>query len=93
MSCLLQIEKKVFLKDESTAEVGTTSASINRTGKTNAKKGADDYNSYKKFHEREIEGHVEASFMVPCGMLSMFIVFITVLNFYIIFLLYLITEF
>ena len=93
MSCLLQIEKKVFLKDESTAEVGTTSASINRTGKTNGKKGADDYNSYKKFHEREIEGHVEASFMVPCGMLSMFIVFITVLNFYIIFLFYLITEF
>ena len=93
MSCLLQIEKKVFLKDESTAEVGTTSASINRTGKTNAKKGADNYNSYKKFHEREIEGHVVASFMVPCGMLSMFIVFITVLNFYIIFLLYLITEF
>ena len=93
MSCLLQIEKKVFLKDESTAEVGTTSASINRTGKTNAKKGADDYNSYKKFHEREIEGHVIASFMVPCGMLSMFIVFITVLNFNIILLFYLITEF
>lgn len=93
MSCLLQIEKKVFLKDESTVEVGTTSASINRTGKTNAKKGADDYNSYKKFHEREIEGHVVASFMVPCGMLSMFIVFITVLNFNIILLFYLITEF
>ena len=93
MSCLLQIEKKVFLKDESTVEVGTTSASINRTGKTNAKKGADNYNSYKKFHEREIEGHVVASFMVPCGMLSMFIVFITVLNFNIILLFYLITEF
>lgn len=93
MSCPLQIEKKVFLKDESTAEVGTTSASINRTGKTNAKKGADDYNSYKKFHEREIEGHVVASFMVPCRMLSMFIVFITVLNFNIILLFYLITEF
>lgn len=93
MSCPLQIEKKVFLKDESTAEVGTTSTSINRTGKTNAKKGADDYNSYKKFHEREIEGHVVASFMVPCGMLSMFIVFITVLNFNIILLFYLITEF
>ena len=87
MSCLLQIEKKVFLKDESTAEVGTTSASINRTGKTNAKKGA------CKFHEREIEGHVVASFMVPCGMLSMFIVFITVLNFNILLLFYLITEF
>ena len=87
MSCLLQIEKKVFLKDESTAEVGTTSASINRTGKTNAKKGA------RKFHEREMEGHVVASFMVPCGMLSMFIVFITILNFNIILLSYLITEF
>ena len=93
MSCLLQIEKKVFLKDESTVEVGTTSASINRTGKTNAKKGADNYNSYKKFHEREIEGHVVASFMVPCGMLSMFIVFITILNFNIILSSYLITEF
>lgn len=61
---MLQIENKIFLKDESAAEVGTTRASINRSGKTNAKKGADDYNAYKEFHEREIEGHVIAAFMV-----------------------------
>ena len=84
--------KENFLKDESTAEVGTTRASINNTGKTNAKKGADDYNSYKEFHERENEGHV-AAFMVHCGVQSMFIIFITVLNFNIIFVFYLITEF
>lgn len=69
--CSLQIENKIFLKDESAAEIGTTRATINRTGKTNAKKGADDYNSYKEFHEREIEGHVIAAFMVFCGMQGM----------------------
>ena len=68
---MLQIENKIFLKDESAAEVGTTRASINRSGKTNAKKGADDYNAYKEFHEREIEGHVIAAFTVHCGMQSM----------------------
>ena len=69
-----------------------TTASINDTGKTNAKKGTDDYNSYKEFHEQENEGHVIDAFMVHCGMQSMFIVFITVLNFNIIFVFYLITE-
>ena len=44
-------------------------------------------------NSKEIEGHVVALFMVPCGMLSMFIVFITILNFDIILLSYLITEF
>lgn len=66
-----QIENKIFFKDDSAAEVGTTRATINRTGKTNAKKGAADYNSYKEFHEREVEGHVIASFMVYSGMHSM----------------------
>ena len=45
---------------------------MNRTGKTNAKKGPkDDYNAYKDFHDREIEGHVLASFMTYSGMNSM----------------------
>lgn len=76
MSCLLQIEKKIFLKDESTAEVGTTRAPINDTGKTNAKKGADDYNSYKEFHEPENEGHVIAAFMVHCGMQGKYVLYL-----------------
>ena len=68
---VIQIENKIFLKDESAGEIGTTRATINRTGKTNAKKGADDYNSYKEFHERELEGHILAAFMVFTGMHSM----------------------
>lgn len=40
-------------------------------GKTTAKKGVDDCNSYKEFHERELEGHILAAFMVFTGMHSM----------------------
>jgi hypothetical protein len=56
------------LKDESAGEIGTTRASINRSGKTNAGKGAKDYNAYKDFHDREIEAHILASFMTFAGM-------------------------
>lgn len=49
----------------------TTHAAINRTGKTNARKGEDGFNSYKEFHEWEVKGHVIAAFMVFCGMQSM----------------------
>ena len=55
------------MKDESAAEIGTR-ASINRSGKTNAGKGAKDYNAYKDFHDREIEAHRLASFMTFAGM-------------------------
>ena len=45
---------------------------MNRTGKINAKKGAHkDYNAFKEFHEREVEGHIIASFMIFAGMESM----------------------
>ena len=45
---------------------------MNRTGKTNAKRGPkEDYNAFKEFHDREIEGHVIASFMTYTGMKSM----------------------
>ena len=45
---------------------------MNRTGKTNAKRGPkEDYNAFKEFHDREIEGHVIASFMAYTGMNSM----------------------
>ena len=40
----------LFVKEESAANIGTSYASMNRCGKTNAKKGPDkDYNSYKEF--------------------------------------------
>ena len=44
---------------------------MNRTGKTNAKKGTKtDYNAYKGFHGTEIDAHILASFMKFAGMKS-----------------------
>ena len=59
----------MFVDHSSAAEVGTTRASINRTGKTNAAKGVENhYNEYSEFHAREIEAHICASFMEMTGM-------------------------
>ena len=41
---------------------------MNRTGKTNARKGAEDYNAYRDFHDREVEAHILAAFMTFAGM-------------------------
>lgn len=35
------------------------------------KKGVDDYNAYREFHDSEVEGHIIAAFMVFCGMENM----------------------
>ena len=54
----------MFVKHSSAGEIGTTSASINRTGKTNAAKGVENhFNEYSEFHAREIEAHILVSFM------------------------------
>jgi hypothetical protein len=46
----------MFVKDTSVGEIGTSRASMNRTGKTNAAKGVHNhYNEYKDFHSRELE--------------------------------------
>lgn len=59
----------MFFKEESATEIGTSCASMNRTGKTNAKKGPHkDYNAYRDFHEREFEGHILSAFMEYAGM-------------------------
>jgi len=59
----------MFVDDGSAAEIGTSRASINRTGKTNAAKGVHNhYNEYKDFHAREVEAHICASFMHMCNM-------------------------
>ena len=63
------MESSKFVKNSSSAEIGTSRASMNRTGKTTAAKGVhNNYNEYKEFHEREIEPHICASFMQMVGM-------------------------
>ncbi len=60
----IKLEFKMFVNHSSVEERGTTRASINRTGKTNAAKGAENhFNEYSEFHAREIEAHICASFM------------------------------
>lgn len=60
----MQTEFELFVKPQSAGEIGTSRASINRTGKTNASKGCHtNYNDYKEFHEREVEAHICAAFM------------------------------
>lgn len=60
------------MKDCSSAELGTSRASMNRTGKYNAAKGVHShYNEYKDFHEREVEAHICVSLMQMLGMKNM----------------------
>ena len=59
----------MFVNHSSAAEVGTSRASINRTGTTNATKDVKNhFNEYSEFHKREIEAHLYASFMEMMGM-------------------------
>lgn len=45
---------------------------MNRTGKTNAKKGPhDEYNALRDFHDREIEAHILASFLTHISATSL----------------------
>lgn len=54
----------MFVNHASAGEIGTTSTSINRTGKTNAAKGVEShFNEYSEIHTRETEAHILASFM------------------------------
>lgn len=63
------MEYDIFYKPESCGELGTTKASMNRTGKTNASAGPKKkYNEYKEFHNCEVAAHVCASFMEMTGM-------------------------
>ena len=62
----------MFLDHSSAGELGTSMASMNRTGKSNAAKGVENhYNEYSEFHLRETEGHVVASFMEMMEMMGM----------------------
>ena len=60
------------MDDTSAREIGTSRASMNRTGKTRAAQGVQKrYNEYKDFHQREVEGHICASFMEMLNMKKM----------------------
>ncbi len=60
------------MSDTSAKEVGTSRASMNRTGKTRAAQGVEKhYNEYKDFHQQEVEAHVCASFMEMLEMKSL----------------------
>ena len=66
---VLQTEFNTFVDHSTVAEKGTTRASMNRTGKTNAAKGVENhYNEYSVFNTREFEAHVCAAFMKMTGM-------------------------
>lgn len=59
----------MFVNHSSAAEVGTSRASINRKGTTNATKGVKNhFNEYSEFHKREIAAHLCASFLEMMGM-------------------------
>ena len=71
MICVQQICMKLFFKESSAAEIGTARASMNRTGKSNAKKGPEkDYNAHRDFTDRETEAHIIARWMKFVGMTS-----------------------
>ena len=54
----------MFVNHSSAAEICTTRAGINTTGKTNAAKRVENhYNEYCEFHAREVEAHKCTSFM------------------------------
>lgn len=61
---IIQICSKLFFK-ESAAKIGTLCASMNQTGKSNAKKGPDvNYNAFSNFTQHETDAHIIARWIV-----------------------------
>lgn len=55
-------------KAESSGDIGTSIASMNRTGKITAKKGPyDQYNAFKEFFDRETEAHIITAWLAFVG--------------------------
>ena len=72
MICVQQICMKLFFKESSAAEIGTACSSMNRTGRSNAKKGPEKcYNAYQDFSDCETEAYIIARWMKFVGMTSM----------------------
>lgn len=63
------MERKIFFKSEFVLEIGISCVLMNRIGKINVKRGfKEDYNVFKEFYDREIEGYVIVLFMIYIGM-------------------------
>ena len=66
-----KVGTKIFVKEDSAGEKGTSFAEMNRTESSNAKKGpAVDYNSFKDFFNSETIAHILAAWMHFAGMQS-----------------------
>lgn len=66
-----QVAKKIFVKEDSAGEKGTSFAEMNRTESSNAKKGPSvDYNSFKDFFHSETIAHILVAWMHFAGMQS-----------------------
>jgi len=67
--CMFEVSNKVFVKEESAGEMGTSFAEMNRSDNSNAKKGpSKDFNAYKDFHESETIASILAAWMEFSGM-------------------------
>ena len=72
MILFLQVSNKIFLKEISACERGTSYAEMNRAGCSNAKKGPKkDYNAFNDFHASETTAHILASWIHFTGMENM----------------------
>lgn len=71
LKIFFKVGKKIFVKEESAGERGTSFAEMNRTGSSNAKKGPSvDYNAFKDFFNSETTGHILAAWLDFTGMES-----------------------
>lgn len=67
----IKVSNKIFLKEESASEKGTTFAEMTRTENSNAKKGpSKDFNAFKDYHESETAATILAAWMHFTGMES-----------------------
>ena len=67
--CLFEVSNKIFVKQQSGAELGTSFSLMTRTNSSNAKKGPKiAYNAFKDFHVSETEGHILSAWMQFTGM-------------------------
>ena len=70
---LLSNRFDLFVSEMSAKEMGTSRASMNRTGKTRAAQGVKKhYSEYKDFLQREVDAHICASFMEMLDMKTNF---------------------
>lgn len=72
MLYIYKVNSKIFVKEQSAGERGTSFAEMNRTGSSNAKQGpTKNYNAYKDFHDSETTAHILASWADFTGMDSL----------------------